>query len=76
MFAWLRSVARWFRGGYTLEIYMKSGSVIVLDGIRDYKFVADSLAVTSFSIERTNCKRNLLVPTIILSQIEAICRVD
>jgi hypothetical protein len=67
---------RFFRKGIrssTLHIYMKSGNVVVIDGIEQWEFKANASSVTSFKIKWSNLStRRLLVTTLALDQIEAI----
>lgn len=58
-----------------LEIYMKSGNVIRIDSIADYTFKRTERGISEFSISWDKPSRRLLVGTIDLSQIEAICEV-
>ncbi len=61
-----------FPGYITLRIYMKSGNVIELKRVTNYTIKEQSLALT-----QSHCRgyAKLLVPTIDLSQIEAVVRV-
>lgn len=60
-----------------LRIYMKSGNVIVLPGIKNYKIKNVGNAITYLQMDQTFFSRcfsrvRLLIQTIDLSQIEAI----
>lgn len=61
-----------------LNIYMKSGNVIPIHGVKEWKINTKGNSVTTLSIEytwfamRVYSKERLLVMTIDLSQIEAV----
>jgi hypothetical protein len=57
----------------TLEIYMKSGNVLVLDNVKDWKSENRGDALTRLEVSWKNPRRQLLVATIALSSVEAIC---
>jgi hypothetical protein len=64
--------------GNTLIIYMKSGNKIVLPFISEYAFRADGESITYIKITRIwwlewLSRQKLIVETINLSQIEAVC---
>ena len=60
-----------------VQIYMKSGNVITLDKVIDYKFTPSISGVSSLTINRkVNAKSKLSVESICLSQIEAIVAVS
>jgi hypothetical protein len=59
-----------------LEIYMKSGNIIELDSIVDYEFET-GVGVTKLKLTwDPKAKRKLLVTTLTLEQIEAVCRIE
>ena len=57
---------------FTLNVYMKSGNVIVLDGIKDYEIKNQGDDIVGFKIEWHKPKHQLLVKTLDLLQIEAV----
>jgi hypothetical protein len=57
----------------TLEIYMRSGNVLVLDGVKDWKTETAGDTVTRLELSWFNPSRRLVVSTIALGNIEAIC---
>lgn len=61
------------RNMMTLEIYMKSGNMIMINRVTEYSFNTNSDgAITKVSITQQNGGRKLLVSTIDLLQIEAV----
>lgn len=56
----------------TLEIFMKSGNVIRLDRVLEYKIKNTGDNIIYFSITQKNQGRKLLTNTLSLSQIEAV----
>jgi hypothetical protein len=60
---------------FGLEIYMKSGNVISLDGVTEYSFENKGNEIISFSVKRYNAKYQILAKTVDLTQIEAIVKV-
>lgn len=64
-----------FKKVYTAYIYMKSGSVIVLDKVSEIDFTHDENSITSMTLLQSNKAINTLrVPSISLRQIEAIVK--
>lgn len=71
----MRIVKHWFTKLYTLEIYMKSGNMIMINRVTEYTVSANSDSVTKLSLTQVGGGRKLLVTTIDLDQIEAIVQV-
>jgi hypothetical protein len=60
-----------------LEIFMRSGNKIVIDGVSEYKIKNSGDEITGLTLTQDeHATRLLLVKTIALSQIEAVVRVD
>jgi hypothetical protein len=57
---------------FTLNIYMKSGNVIRLDGIKEYEIKNQGDDIVGFQIEWHKPNQRLLVKTLDLRQIEAV----
>jgi hypothetical protein len=63
----------------TLKFYMKSGNSFVIDQVTDWNIQAgvSTENIVSLSItQRPTAKNKLIVQSIVLSQIEAIVRVE
>jgi len=71
----MRIVKYWFTKLHTLEIYMKSGNMILINCVTEYTVAANSDGVTKLSLTQVGGGRRLLVNTIDLGQIEAIVQV-
>ena len=68
-------VKHWFTKLHTLEIYMKSGNMIMINRVKEYTVSANSDGVTKISLTQVGGGRRLLVNTINLDQIEAIVQI-
>lgn len=58
-----------------LDIYMKSGSIIRVPHVTEYKFVDRGGGISHIHLDQ-NGKPKILVPTIDLDQIEAVVEVE
>lgn len=61
---------------YRLQIFLRSGNSIVLDGVTGYTFDTTGNTIARFSLVQKTSQRNsyLLISTLDLSQIEAVVR--
>jgi hypothetical protein len=57
----------------TLEVYMKSGNVLVLDRIKKYEVSSRGDTIVRLELSWKRPERQLIVTSIDLSNIEAIC---
>ena len=67
------------RNDAALKFYMKSGNSFVIDQVTDWNIQAGASTenIVSLSItQRSTAKNRLIVQSIVLSQIEAIVRVE
>ena len=71
----IQFIADMFRPKIKLEIYMKSGNMLCINRVSEYKFKTGVHGVSELSLTQVGHGRKLLVSTINLDQIEAIVQV-
>jgi hypothetical protein len=57
---------------YFVELYMKSGNVVMIDNVLSYSFENSGNEITGVSIQQRQRGRRLLVKTIDMTQIECV----